>query len=227
VREQLVLRYIPLVKYVINRQLSHLPDHLSRDDLMSAGIVGLIDAVEKFNPDLNIQFKTFAIPRVKGSILDELRSYDIIPRSIRLKMREVQQAMNELESELGRSPYEEEIAKRMELSVDEYRELLRKLSPIRFLSFSQTLNRDSDWEVPTDDAGPALTAENEEIKQLLIEAIQNLDKNERLTVALYYYEKMTMKEIGVVLKVSESRVSQVHTQALLKLRAAIQRALNN
>jgi len=226
VREKLVLRYIPLVKYVIGRQLSHLPDHLSRDDLMSAGIVGLIEAVEKFNPDLKIQFKTFAIPRIKGAILDELRSYDIIPRSIRMKMREVQKTMADLEAALGRSPYEEEIAQNLQLSVDEYRNLLRKLSPIRFLSLSQTLNHDGDWELPSEDAGPMIMAENEEVKQLLVEAIQNLDKNERLTIALYYYEKMTMKEIGVVLKVSESRVSQVHTQAILKLRGAIHQVMN-
>lgn len=227
VREKLVLRYIPLVKYVISRQLSHLPDHLSRDDLMSAGIVGLIDAVEKFNPQFKIQFKTFAVPRIKGAILDELRSYDIIPRSIRMKMREVQQAMAELESSLGRGPYEEEIAGHLNLSVDEYRVLLRKLSPIRFLSFSQTLNHDGDWEIASEDAGPGMTTDNEEVKQLLVGAIQRLDKNERLTIALYYYEKMTMKEIGVVLKVSESRVSQVHTQAILKLRGTVQQALNN
>lgn len=223
-RERLVLQYIPLVKYVIGRQLSHLPDHLSREDLMSAGIVGLIEAVEKFNPELSIQFKTFAIPRIKGAILDELRSYDVIPRSIRLKMREVQQVIADLEGELGRSPHEEEIAQRMHLSVEAYRELLRKLSPVRFLSFSQTLNNEADWEIPSPDSTP-LNADNEEVKQLLIEAIQNLEKNERLTVALYYYEKMTMKEIGVVLKVSESRVSQVHTQAILKLRSAIERGL--
>ncbi|MCK5145274.1 FliA/WhiG family RNA polymerase sigma factor [bacterium] len=225
-REKLVLQYIPLVKYVIGRQLAHLPDHLSRDDLMSAGIVGLIDAVEKFNPELKVQFKTFAIPRVKGAILDELRSYDIIPRSIRMKMREVQQVMRSLEGKLGRGPYEEEIAVEMGLSVQEYRDLLRKLAPIRFLSLSHTLNNDADWELASSDAGPGLAADNEEVKQLLVEAIQNLDKNERLTIALYYYEKMTMKEIGMVLKVSESRVSQVHTQAILKLRSSIQSSIS-
>ncbi len=223
IREKLVIMYMPLVKYVISRQLSHLPAHLSREDLMSAGIIGLINAVERFDSDLNVQFKTYAIPRIKGAILDELRSYDVIPRSIRLKMREVQEAIQSLEKELKRSPAEEEIAQYLEITVEQYRELLRKLSPIRFLSLSQKLDNNGDWDIPDDPSSEMLQMDQEEVKAQLIKAIQTLERNERLMVALYYYEKMTMKEISIVLKVSESRISQIHTQALLKLRSALER----
>jgi RNA polymerase sigma factor FliA len=221
IREKLVIQYMPLVKYVIGRQLTHLPSHLSREDLMSAGIIGLINAVEKFDSDLEVQFKTYAIPRIKGAILDELRSYDVIPRSIRLKMREVQEAIQNLEKNLKRSPSEEEIADYLEINVEQYRDLLRKLSPIRFLSLSQKLNNEGDWDIPDDPSSMITQMDQEEVKQQLIDAIQTLERNERLMVALYYYEKMTMKEISIVLKVSESRVSQIHTQALLKLRSAL------
>jgi len=222
-REKLVLQYVPLVKYVVNRQLSHLPQHLSRDDLISSGIVGLIHAVEKFNPEFKVKFQTFAIPRIKGSILDELRSYDVIPRSIRLKMKEVKQAIGELEAKLKRSPNEIEVAEDIGLSLDEYRELLRKMSPIRFMSLSQRLNSDAEWELPSE--GKPLSEENyQEMKNMLVEALQNLGKNERLMIALYYYEKLTMKEIGEILGVSESRVSQIHTQAVIKLRSALGRS---
>ena len=227
IREKLVLQYIPLVKYVIGRQLSHLPPHLPREDLMSAGIMGLINAVERYNPNLEVQFKTYAIPRIKGAILDELRSYDIIPRSIRLKMKELQQSIRELESELGRTPGEEEIADKMGLKIDSYRDLLRRLSPIRFLSLSQTLNNAAEWDIPDATADATFSSDDNELKSILISAIQKLEKNERLMIALYYYEKMTMKEIAVVLKVSESRISQVHTQAILKLRSVIEKTDQN
>lgn len=221
-REKLVVMYVPLVKWVVSRQLSHLPDHLSKDYLVSSGILGLIHAVEKFNPELKVQFKTFAVPRIKGAILDELRSYDVIPRSIRLKMKEVKQAVLHLEAQLKRTPNEKEIAEDIGLSLDEYRELLRKMSPVRFLSLSQRLNSDADWELPADDQ-PESEARYEDMKEELVEAMQRLEKNERLLIALYYYEKLTMKEIGEVLGVSESRVSQIHTQAVVKLRCAIDR----
>ena len=226
IREELVLQYMPLVKYVIGRQLSQLPDHLPREDLLNAGVVGLIEAVERFDPGYNVKFKTYAIPRIKGSILDEIRSYDIVPRSVRLKIRELKETIAELEKELCRTPGEEEIAGRMGISINKYRNLLKKLSPIRFLSLSQTLNNNTEWELPSKKLDQADLRENEELKETLVQAIQELEKSERLMISLYYYEKMTMKEIGMVMDLSESRVSQIHTQAILKLRTRISRYLN-
>lgn len=231
-RERLVIQYMPLVNHIIARMFSHLPNHVSRDDLMSSGLLGLIDAIERYDLNREIKFETFAYPRIRGAILDELRAYDFLPRSVRLKMRKLQKAISELEGSLKRSPTEQEIAKKLGMGIEEYRELLKLLSPIRFYSLSDALNEFGEFQIQKDAIGnvsksesPDLSTENQELRSALLNAIQKLPKNERLTVALYYYEEMTMKEIGVVLKVSESRVSQIHTQAILKLRSAVEKAL--
>ena len=230
-REKLVLNYIPLVKHIIGRMFSHLPSHVSREDLMSSGVLGLVDAVERYESDRQVKFETFAFPRIKGAILDELRSHDLMPRSVRLKMRKIQKTIEELEGELKRSPTEVEIASKLDLSIESYRDLLKSVSPIRFFSLSDTMNEMGELEIHKDAVsigekhGDSEPPENHELRSVLLNAIQKLPKNERLTIALYYYEEMTMKEIGVVLKVSESRVSQIHTQAILKLRSAISKAM--
>lgn len=231
-KEKLVLNYMPLVHHIIDRMFSHLPAHLSREDLVSSGALGLIDAVERYEPDRQVKFITFAYPRIKGAILDELRSYDLMPRSVRQKMRKLQKAISDLETELNRSPTDEEIASKLELSLEDYRELLRTLSPIRFFSLSDSLNGVGELEIQNQaesmglrQYSSELPTENQELRSTLLNAIQKLPKNERLTVALYYYEQMTMKEIGVVLKVTESRVSQIHTQAIIKLRNAVEKAM--
>ena len=231
-KEKLVLHYMSLVQHIIDRLFSHLPDHVSRDDLVSSGVLGLIDAIERYNPDRQVKFITFAFTRIKGAILDELRSYDLMPRSIRMKMRKLQKAIAELEGKLKRSPTDVEIASKLDMGIDDYRDLLRTLSPIRFFSLSDSLNGVGEFEIQNQaesldmkQNSPDLPTENQELRSALLNAIQELPKNERLTIALYYYEQMTMKEIGVVLKVTESRVSQIHTQAIIKLRNAVEKAM--
>jgi RNA polymerase sigma factor FliA len=230
-RDRLVLYYTPLVKQVVSKWFSNLPDHVSRDDLTSSGIIGLIKAVERFDPDKGFKFETFGYHRIRGAILDELRTYDIMPRRLRLKAREVQKAIEILEMELNRHPTESEIAEKLGLEAGEYHELVSQLNPIRFFPITDALDDNGEWKLfkslaaaldGFDDAEGM--AEKQELKNVLLGAVQSLPKNERMVVALYYYEELTMKEIGVVLKVSESRVSQIHTQAVLRLRNALERA---
>lgn len=232
-REKLIIQYIPLVYHVIGRMFHHLPSHVSREDLLSSGVLGLMTAVERYEPSRPAKFETFAIPRIRGAILDELRSYDLVPRSVRLKMRKVQNTIRDLEGELKYSPTDAEIASRLDMSLDDYHDLLKSISPIRFFSLSDSMDGNGEFEIHSNAISVGakqenfeLQTENQELRRALLKAVQMLPKNERLTVALYYYEEMTMKEIGVVLKVTESRVSQIHTQAILKLRNAIEREMN-
>ena len=232
-KEKLVLNYMPLVKHIISRLFSHLPSHVSRDDLTGAAVLGLIDAIERYEPGRQVKFETFAFPRVRGAILDELRSFDLIPRSVRMKMRKVQRAIEKLEAQFKRSPTESEIADALGMNVEAYRDILKHLSPVRFFSLSDSMDGTGEFEIQKHAQGldanldsPERPTENQEMRSAVLRAIQNLPKQERLTIALYYYEEMTMKEIGVVLKVSESRVSQIHTQAIIKLRNAVERALS-
>ena len=232
-RERIVLQYVPLVKYVVGRMFSHLPVHVSREELMSCGVMGLIDAVERYDPSRGVKFETFAIPRIRGSILDELRSYDLLPRMKRMKIKEIQDIIHDLEGEFNRSPTDEEIAGRLNVTVEKYHHLLKDLSPIRFFSLADELNGEGEWRIQRDvilkspaAVNPDSGTESREMKMVLMNAIRKLPKNERLLIALYYYEEMTMKEIGMVLKISESRVSQIHTQALLKLRNAVERMIH-
>ena len=232
VREKLALQFIPLVKHVVGRMFAHLPPHVSREDLLNSGVLGLIDAIERYDPGRKIKFETYAIPRIKGAILDELRSYDLMPRAARLKVRKLQKTIKELEVDLKRSPTESEIASKLGIDVEGYRELLSVLSPIRFFSLSDRLDEQGACRVSGGTGFDTVAlrdgevrAESQEMKRVLLEALQGLPKNERIVTALYYYEEMTMKEIAVVLKVSESRVSQIHTQAILRLRSAVEKAM--
>lgn len=231
-KEKIVLHYLQLVKYVVDRMFMHLPQNVSRDDLQNAGVLGLIKAIDRFDPERQVKFETFAIHRIRGAIIDELRTYDLMPRRLRVKARELQHVIDSLEGELKRAPNEVEIAKRMGLPMDAYHKLVRELSPIHFFPISDTLNDEGEWKVYkeinsslTDTLGVDTIAERIEAKNTLMKSIQALPKQERIVVALYYYEELTMKEIGVVLKVSESRVSQIHTQAILRLRNAIEKIL--
>ncbi len=231
-KEKITLHYLHLVKYVVDRMFFHLPRNVSRDDLQNAGVLGLIKAIDRFNPEREVKFETFAVHRIRGAIIDELRTYDLMPRRLRVKAKELQHVIDTLEGELNRAPNENEIARRLGLKMDDYYKLVRDLSPIHFFPISDTLNDEGEWKVYkeinsslTDTLGVDTIAERIEIKNTLVKSIQSLPKQERIVVALYYYEELTMKEIGVVLKVSESRVSQIHTQAILRLRNAIEKIL--
>jgi RNA polymerase sigma factor FliA len=230
-RERLVLAYSPLVKFVAGRMSSGLPAHIEEADLISYGLLGLIGAIERFEPEREIKFETFAVARIKGSIIDELRSLDWVPRSVRAKAREIEAAHTKLERELGRTPTDEEVSNALEMSIDEFQEALIQISN------SSLVALDELWAV-SDASGdqvslldtmrdpsavdPARELGVSELKDRLAHAISRLPEREKLVVALYYYENLTLREIGEVLGVTESRVSQLHTKAVLRLKARLQ-----
>ena len=232
-REQLILNYSPLVKYVAGRLSANLPQNVDNADLISYGIFGLIDAIEKFEPDRGIKFETYAIARIKGAIIDELRAMDWVPRSVRARAREIENAYITLETRLKRTPTDAEVATEMSISVRDLRDSFTKLSYTSVASFEELWapggekdERTSLMTTIRDETAedPVAMFETEEVKSILAQAIERLPERERLVIALYYYEGLTLKEIGEVLGVTESRVSQLHTKAVLRLRVRLHSA---
>lgn len=233
-RDDLILNYSPLVKYVAGRLASGLPQTVETADLISYGIFGLIDAIEKYDLERAIKFETYAIARIRGAIIDELRAMDWVPRSVRSRAREIEQAYVELENELKRVPSDNEVAERMGVTPKEYGDILARLSYTSVVSFEE-LWVGSDREEGQNALGtikdetaedPVAVFETGEVKEILAEAIERLPEREKTVIALYYYEGLTLKEIGQVLGVTESRVSQLHTKAVLRLRAKIHAAVS-
>jgi RNA polymerase sigma factor for flagellar operon FliA len=230
-RERLVLAYSPLVKYVAGRMGSGLPAHVEEADLISYGLGGLITAIERFEPERGIKFETFAITRIKGSIIDELRSLDWVPRSVRSLAKAIERASGKLEHLLHRAPTDEELAEELELSVEEFEESLIKIANSSVIALDElwTVSDESGDQVSLLDtiedenaAEPSAEYDAGALKDHLSEAIARLPEREKLVVALYYYESLTLREIGEVLGVTESRVSQLHTKAMLRLKARLQ-----
>lgn len=231
-RDALILNYSPLVKYVAGRLAASLPQNVDTADLISYGIFGLIDAIEKYDTGRAIKFETYAIARIKGAIIDELRAMDWVPRSVRSRAREIEQAYISLENQLKRVPEDAEVARHIGVSVKEFHGILSKLSYTSVVSFEELWvggERDDRQGAAgmirdhnADD--PVALFESAEMKDILAEAIERLPDRERTVIALYYYEGLTLKEIGEVLGVTESRVSQLHTKAVLRLRAKLQAA---
>lgn len=232
-REKLILNFSPLVKYVAGRLSSNLPQTVDTSDLISYGVFGLIDAIEKFNPERGIKFETYAIARIKGAIIDELRAMDWVPRSVRSRAREIESAYVVLENRLKRVPSDAEVADEMGVSTKELQDILTKLSYTSVVSFEELWTGGQD----RDDKGSAVATikddtaedpvqvfETAEVKEILSSAIERLPEREKVVIALYYYEGLTLKEIGAVLGVTESRVSQLHTKAVLRLRARLHAA---
>lgn len=225
------MAYSPLVKYVAGRTAAGLPPHVEEADLISYGLVGLISAIERFDPSREIKFETYAIMRIKGAIIDELRSLDWVPRSVRARAREVERANAKLENRLQRAPTDQELADEMGLSLDELNESLLQIS------HSSIVALDELWSV-SDSSGdqvslmdtiedpsapdPARALDVGDLKDRIADAIAMLPEREKLVIALYYYENLTLREIGEVLGVTESRVSQMHTKAVLRLRSRLQ-----
>ena len=230
VREQLILHYSPLVKYVAGRVGVGLPPNIENADLVSYGIFGLIDAIEKFDLDRAIKFETYAINRIRGAIIDELRSIDWIPRSVRFKAREVEKAYQTLEAQLQRTPTEAEVAKEMGIKLDELHAIFSQVSFVNVVALDELLHAGGergdkmtlgdtleDPKAPD----PINLFEGEETKFILAKAINQLPEREKIVVTLYYYEGLTLAEIGQVLGVTESRICQMHTKAVLQLRAKL------
>jgi len=230
-RDRLILTYAPLVKYVAGRLGSGLPAHVDENDLVSYGLLGLIGAIERFDPARDIKFETYAIARIKGSIIDELRAMDWVPRSVRSRARDIERAIGELERKLHRAPADEEIAERLGVSTDDLNDSLTEIgrSSIAALDELWTISSGGGGDqvalIDTieDTQGPEPQSElaQTELKEALGEAIARLPEREKLVVTLYYYEELTLREIGEVLGVTESRVSQLHTKAILRLKARL------
>jgi RNA polymerase sigma factor FliA len=229
VRDRLILTYAPLVKYVAGRLGSGLPAHVDDDDLVSYGLLGLIGAIERFDPDRDIKFETYAIARIKGSIIDELRALDWVPRSVRSRAREIERAIADLESRLGRAPTDEEISTKLGITEEELNESLSEIGRTSIAALDElwTVSAGGDQialiDTIEDEQGPnpQSALDETEMREAIAEAISRLPEREKLVVTLYYYEELTLREIGEVLGVTESRVSQLHTKAILRLKARL------
>lgn len=228
IRDRLILHYAPLVKFVAGRVAVGLPQNVEQADLASYGIFGLIDAIEKFDPSRGFKFETYAISRIKGAIIDELRSVDWVPRSIRSKARSIEQAYSKLENDLHRTPDEAEVAKELGMTHSEFTQTLSQISLVGVVALDEILvntgERSEGASTLSDTIAdrtedPVLAYEVEEMKHLLAGAINRMPERERLVLTLYYYEGLTLSEIGEVLGVTESRVCQIHTKSILQLRS--------
>lgn len=222
-REGLILHYSPLVKFVAGRVGAGLPRNVDQADLVSYGVFGLIDAIDKFEPERGFKFETYAINRIKGAILDELRALDWVPRSVRARAREIERAMVELEHRLKRTPTDEELARHMEKPVDDLLDDLAEISNLGIVALDELLTADSSSSVGdmvADPKGidPAAAYQIEETRRILADSINRLPDRERLVLTLYYYEGLTLAEIGDVLGVTESRVCQIHSKSVMSLR---------
>jgi RNA polymerase sigma factor for flagellar operon FliA len=227
-RNRLIEHYAPFVRYVATRVMSGLPRYFDEEDLISYGIIGLIDAIERFEIDRNLRFETYAIPRIKGAIIDELRSIDWVPRSVRTKARAVEQAFSHLEATLHRTPTESEVATELEMSATDFHKALTKISTVGVMALDEVLRGGDRTErstlgetLPDRSSGPGDAFEDKESKEALVDAVALMPERERTVLMMYYYDGLTLTEIGQHLGVTESRVCQIHTKALRQLRSKL------
>jgi RNA polymerase sigma factor for flagellar operon FliA len=229
IRETFIKQYAPLVKYVAGKVAIGMPHNVEFDDLVGYGVFGLLDAIDKFDPDKGVKFKTYAVTRIRGAIFDELRSIDWVPRSVRQKTREVEEAIGSLEAQLGRTATDQEIAGTLGMNEDEYLKIMMKISGTSVLSLNDVwFSGDENDKVSIGDSiespmslNPDVIVEKDEIRRVIVEHINELPDKEKKILVLYYYEDLTLKEIGQVLEVTESRVSQLHTKAITRLRSKL------
>ena len=228
-RDQLIIRYAPWVKFIALRMAAKLPSHIQAEDLISAGIIGLIDALDKFNPAREVQFKTYAQIRIQGAMKDELRALDWASRSMRQKVKRLEQAYATLEQELGRPPSSEEVASSLGIQMDEFEEMLDDVKGTSLVSLEE-LGQGPPSEdkmsllealLTREDQDPLEVLNLQDLKKALSLAIAELPEKERLVLSLYYFEELTMKEVGKVLNLTESRISQLHTQTVLRLHSKL------
>jgi RNA polymerase sigma factor for flagellar operon FliA len=228
-RDRLILTYAPLVKYVAGRLGSGLPAHVDDEDLASYGLLGLIGAIERYDPMREIKFETYALGRIKGAIIDELRTLDWVPRSVRSRARQIERTIGELEAKFGRAPTDEEIAGKLGVSEEELDDDLFQISRTSIAALDElwTVSAGGDQvsliDTIEDTSGPSPTTalDETELREAMADAIAGLPEREKIVITLYYYEELTLREIGEVLGVTESRVSQLHTKAVLRLKARL------
>lgn len=229
VREKIMVQYLPLVRNVAGRMAMGFPRSVELDDLISTGTIGLIEAIRNFDPERGVKFETYAVPRIRGAILDELRALDWIPRSTRAKARNIDRATVALENSLGRRPAGSELANQLDMSLAEFQQAMDDISGTTLLSLDEMVYREEDnRQVPRVETVQLITDEDVltdiekmELRAYLVTAIETLSEQERLVIALYYYEELTLKEIGNIMHISESRVSQIHTKGVGKLRGLV------
>jgi len=225
-RDEMILKYTPLIKYIAHRLSMRLPSHIMVEDLVNSGVIGLIDALGKFNPDKKVQFKTYAEFRIKGAMLDELRSLDWVSRSVRTKAAQIGKAFQNLEKKNGRAAEDQEVAQELGLSLENYYSMVSEVNGISLTELTGVSKRNP--QLDDDDLINLLVDENadqafkqmglDELKEVLTRGIEELTPKERTVISLYYYEELTLKEIGAVMGFTESRICQIHTKAILKLR---------
>jgi RNA polymerase sigma factor for flagellar operon FliA len=228
-RNQMIIEHLPLVKYIAARIAGRLPSHVEVEDLVNAGILGLIDAIDKYDPSRKIKFKTYAEFRVRGAIIDELRSLDWVPRSTRQKASRLERAFAQVEQRLGRAATDVEVAEQLDISVDELHQILRESPGVAVISVDELRGEgDEDFErnlleylADPEAIQPDVKLNLDQIYQIVADAIDNLPEKERLVISLYYYDELTMKEIGEIMDITESRVSQIHTKAVIRLRSKL------
>jgi len=229
IRDYFVKQYAPLVKYVAGKVAIGMPNNVEFDDLVGFGVFGLFDAIEKYDPAKHVKFKTYAVTRIRGSIFDELRSIDWVPRSVRQKSREVEETIRSLEARLGRAASDEEIADELGMDVEDFQSLVLKISGTSVLSLNDVwYSGEEDDKISIVESiespgslNPDTIVERDEIKRVIVDAISELPDKEKKVLILYYYEDLTLKEIGHVLGVTESRISQLHTKAIMRLRSRL------
>lgn len=227
-RSQLIHEHLYLVDIIARRMVTQVPSFMNRDDIKSAGMLGLLDAANKFDPDKNILFKTFAEYRIRGAILDEMRKLDWFSRSLRDKQNKIGKAITDLELQLGRDPEDHEVARAMDMSLEEYRSILVEVSHLGCVSLNETLDHSEEGrsflDSLTDDrphTAPGARIEDQQLTSTIALVLGQLSEKERIVISLYYYEELTQKEIAEAMELSEGRVSQLHSQALIKLKTKL------
>ena len=229
-RQEIVLRYLGLVKYVVRKMIKNFPQAIEEKDLYHIGVLGLVEAVDRFDLGYGIKFETYAIPRIKGSIIDELRKLDWIPRSLRSKTNQLKEKTVEMEQKFSGSYSDDEVAHGMGMKVEELQNLKKEINSVNLLSLDKPIDdsqKQNLYDMVEDEerTNPDFKMEEEEMKRVLLKAIKQLPEKTRLAITLYYYEKLTFKEIGQILNVSESRISQIHSETMAKLKKSMNKML--
>ncbi|MCT4618640.1 MAG: FliA/WhiG family RNA polymerase sigma factor [Marinisporobacter sp.] len=227
IKDQLIVKYIDLVKIIAGRLYVNYRNNTEFEDLVSYGIFGLLDAIDKFDPSKNVKFETYAYIRIRGAIIDQLRTLDWIPRSVRQKYKKIEDAYKTIENKLGRSANDQEVAHELNISVAELNSMLGEVHSFSVISLEEKISNNANFTIMDEDIStePQQSLEKEEVKKILLDSLNELAEREKKIIELYYYSELTYKEISAILSVSESRISQIHTKAIMKLKSKLTRVL--